>query len=72
MEKWSDPTSSADTFMKFYFFDVVNHDEVMNGAKPVLVERGPYVYKYGVITVLLILLFFSIYLQNRITSAHQF
>ena len=27
-----------------YIFDVSNQDEVMKGAKPKLVERGPYVY----------------------------
>ena len=27
-----------------YIFDVSNKDEVMKGAKPKLVERGPYVY----------------------------
>ena len=30
---------------KFYFFEVENPDEVFNGAKPALREKGPYTYK---------------------------
>lgn len=29
---------------KVYMFNITNHDDVMNGAKPVLEELGPYVF----------------------------
>lgn len=32
-------------FSKFYFFNVTNPDAVMDGAKPILNEMGPYVYQ---------------------------
>jgi len=33
-------------YMDFYFFTVMNPDEVtINGSKPILNEVGPYVYK---------------------------
>ena len=41
--EWETP--SIPMTSKFYFFDVMNPDEVFNGAKPVLVEKGPYIYK---------------------------
>ena len=31
-------------YRKYYFFNVENPTEIENGAKPVLTERGPYVY----------------------------
>jgi len=40
---WKDP--SLPIFMNFYFFNVTNVDEVMAGEKPVLEEKGPYVYR---------------------------
>lgn len=30
---------------KIYFFDVQNVNEILQGAKPVVKEVGPYVYK---------------------------
>jgi scavenger receptor class B, member 1 len=30
----------------FYVFDLVNENEFVNGNKPHLVQRGPFVYKY--------------------------
>ncbi len=39
---WVKPTIPI--YAKFYFFDIVNPDEVKQGAKPVLEERGPYSY----------------------------
>ncbi|KAK2818612.1 hypothetical protein Q5P01_024173 [Channa striata] len=32
-------------FMSVYFFNVLNPKEILNGEKPMLEERGPYVYK---------------------------
>ncbi|XP_071800107.1 scavenger receptor class B member 1-like [Asterias amurensis] len=32
-------------YWRFYFFDVVNSDEVLTGAKASVVQRGPYVYR---------------------------
>ncbi|NXW40399.1 SCRB1 protein, partial [Nyctiprogne leucopyga] len=32
-------------YMSVYFFEVLNPKEVLQGAKPVLNERGPYVYR---------------------------
>lgn len=32
-------------YRSFYFFHVQNPDQFLRGAKPVLVERGPYVYR---------------------------
>ncbi|ODM99400.1 Sensory neuron membrane protein 1, partial [Orchesella cincta] len=32
-------------YSKFYFFNVTNPDKVMEGAKPILKEMGPYVYQ---------------------------
>lgn len=34
-------------FMAVYFFHVVNPKEVLKGEKPVVEQRGPYVYRYG-------------------------
>ncbi|XP_048877098.1 scavenger receptor class B member 1 isoform X1 [Brienomyrus brachyistius] len=32
-------------FMSIYFFNILNPDEILNGEKPVVEERGPYVYR---------------------------
>jgi len=40
---WSKP--SLPIYMKFHFFNVTNVDAVMEGAKPVVQEVGPYVYR---------------------------
>ncbi|XP_061200663.1 scavenger receptor class B member 1 isoform X1 [Neopsephotus bourkii] len=32
-------------YMSMYFFEVLNPDQVLQGAKPVLQQRGPYVYR---------------------------
>ncbi|XP_072034521.1 scavenger receptor class B member 1-like isoform X2 [Amphiura filiformis] len=42
-DEWANPT--VPLLSKFYFFEVQNPDEVINGDKPALVERGPYAYK---------------------------
>lgn len=34
-------------YMSMYFFEVLNPDQVLQGAKPVLHQRGPYVYRLG-------------------------
>ena len=36
--------STVPIYAKYYFFDIVNPEEVKQGAKPVLNERGPYTY----------------------------
>ncbi|RZC37537.1 sensory neuron membrane protein 2-like, partial [Asbolus verrucosus] len=33
------------TYIQVYFFDVENPNEIVNGAKPLVKEKGPYVYK---------------------------
>ncbi len=44
-ESWQNP--EVPIYQKFYFFDVQNADDVINaGAKPKLVEIGPYTYRY--------------------------
>lgn len=34
--------------LKIYMFNVENPQEILKGAKPVVREMGPYVYKYVV------------------------
>ncbi|XP_038072323.1 scavenger receptor class B member 1-like isoform X2 [Patiria miniata] len=41
--EWQDPTLPI--YTRFYFFDLQNPDEVLQGAKPSVVEIGPYSYK---------------------------
>ena len=43
LELWIN--TPVEIYRKFYFFNVENPDEVLNGHKPVLTERGPYVYR---------------------------
>ncbi|MEQ2167507.1 Scavenger receptor class B member 1, partial [Goodea atripinnis] len=33
-------------FMSVYFFHVLNPQEILNGEKPMVEQRGPYVYRY--------------------------
>lgn len=33
------------TYRKYYFFDIKNPSEILDGEKPVLVERGPYTFR---------------------------
>ncbi|ELT89305.1 hypothetical protein CAPTEDRAFT_178424 [Capitella teleta] len=41
---WRDPP--AKVYMNFYVYDIVNRAEIMkNGSKPVLEQKGPYVYE---------------------------
>ena len=35
----------TDIYYDVYMFDLQNHDEALNGAKPVVVEKGPYSFK---------------------------
>lgn len=35
-------------FMSVYFFNVLNPDEISKGEKPMLEQKGPYVYRYNV------------------------
>ncbi|RWS06791.1 Lysosome membrane protein 2-like protein [Dinothrombium tinctorium] len=36
---------SVPVFIKFYLFDIQNKNDVFNGHKPIVVERGPYVFR---------------------------
>ena len=45
LTSWEHPTQTSDAWIKFYIYDLTNPDEVLNGAKPMLVQKGPYVYK---------------------------
>ncbi|CAG5123818.1 unnamed protein product [Candidula unifasciata] len=40
---WSDPTSPI--YFQVWMYDVVNHQEVLNGDKPYVLQKGPYTYK---------------------------
>ena len=40
---WEEPPFII--YWRFYFFDVVNSDEVIKGAKPGVIQKGPYVYR---------------------------
>lgn len=33
-------------FMSVYFFNVLNPKEILAGEKPMVEQRGPYVYRY--------------------------
>ncbi|XP_033634758.1 scavenger receptor class B member 1-like isoform X2 [Asterias rubens] len=41
--EWKDPTLPI--YTRFYFFDLQNPEEVLQGAEPEVVEIGPYSYK---------------------------
>ncbi|XP_078667501.1 scavenger receptor class B member 1-like [Branchiostoma floridae x Branchiostoma belcheri] len=41
--RWKDPPYPI--YMQFYFFNLLNKDEVLNGAKPAFQEKGPYTYR---------------------------
>lgn len=41
--QWEDPTLPI--YTRFYFFDLQNPEEVLKGAKPSVVEKGPYSYR---------------------------
>jgi hypothetical protein len=42
--KWID-NSAAPLMLTAYVYDIRNEEEVLRGAKPIIVENGPYVYK---------------------------
>ena len=41
-EYWLTPP--AKIYRQYYFFDVKNPSAVAKGSKPILIERGPYIY----------------------------
>ncbi|KAI8481726.1 CD36 [Branchiostoma belcheri] len=41
--RWKDPPYPI--YIQFYFFNLLNKDEVLNGAKPAFREKGPYTYR---------------------------
>jgi hypothetical protein len=40
---WRD--SPVPVYISIYVFDLINQNEFLNGAKPKLIQRGPFVYK---------------------------
>ena len=42
-QKWIDPPVTP--LIRFYFFNVTNPADFLEGAKPKLVEVGPYTYE---------------------------
>lgn len=42
-DNWSDP--GAAVYMSFYMFNLTNKNAFLNGAKPIVKEIGPFVYK---------------------------
>uniref|UniRef100_A0A8C5GV50 Lysosome membrane protein 2-like n=1 Tax=Gouania willdenowi TaxID=441366 RepID=A0A8C5GV50_GOUWI len=42
-EAWEEPP--APIYMQFYFFNLTNPLEVMDGERPAVVEKGPYTYR---------------------------
>lgn len=41
--QWQNP--SVPIYMQFFFFDVMNPDEVRHGGRPYVVQRGPFSYR---------------------------
>ena len=41
--QWLNPT--VPIYMQFYIFDVVNPDEILQGKRPYVVQRGPFSYR---------------------------
>ena len=44
-KNWVEPPPLS-MYISIYVFDLENPIEFLNGSKPVLIERGPFVYEY--------------------------
>ena len=43
-DKWLNPDTPS--YMSYYMFDITNAESVSQGGVPVVVQRGPYTYRY--------------------------
>ena len=42
---WKNPSAYLPIYMQFYVFDLKNPEEVLEGGKPYVEQKGPYTYR---------------------------